>query len=67
MPDRRSRAIQVRYGRRRYRWSGRIGVISGWLKDYRRIATGDDHGPRAFLSAITLAAITIYWLWSEIG
>lgn len=34
----------------------------GRLKDGRRVATRFDRGPKAFLSAIMLTAIVIYWL-----
>lgn len=34
----------------------------GGLKDWRRVATRYDRSPTAFLSAIALAAVVIFWL-----
>lgn len=40
----------------------RIKIMFGRLKDWRRMATRSDRCPKAFLSAIALAATVIYWL-----
>lgn len=36
----------------------------GRVKETRRVATRYDRCPKAFLSAIALAALVIYWLWA---
>ena len=49
------------------RWSDKgifAQIMFGRLKDWRRVATRYDRCPKAFLSAIVLAALLIYWLWS---
>ena len=47
---------------RRHKRCNRIEITFGRLKDWRRVATRDDRSPKVFLSAITLAAVVIYWL-----
>ena len=39
-----------------------IEIMFGRLKGWRRVATHYDRCPTVFLSAITLAAIVIFWL-----
>jgi transposase len=34
----------------------------GRLKDWRRVATRYDRGPKVFLSAVALAATVMFWL-----
>jgi len=34
----------------------------GWFKDWRRIAEHDDRYPKAFVSAIVVAATFTFWL-----
>jgi transposase len=63
IPGRASRGKAVRYDKRRYkRRNHRIEIMFGRLKDWRRIATRYDRSPKAFLSAIALAAAVIFWL-----
>ena len=47
---------------RRHKRRNRIEITFGRLKDWRRVATRDDRCPKVFLSAITPAAVVIYWL-----
>jgi transposase len=61
-PGRRSRNEAVRYDKRRYKRRSRIEIISGRLKDWRRVATRYDRCPTTFFSAIVLAATVIFWL-----
>lgn len=53
----------VRYDQCRCRRGNRIARMRGRLKDWRRVSTRYDRCPMAFLSAIALAAIVIFWLW----
>jgi transposase len=62
IPGRKSRDKPVKYDRRRYRKGNRIEIMFGRLKDWRRVATRYYRNPKAFLSAIALAAIVIFWL-----
>ncbi len=59
---RKQRKVTVKYDKRRYKRSSRIEIMFGRLKDWTRVATRYDRCPKVFLSAITLAAIVIYWL-----
>ena len=52
----------MKYDKRRYKRRNRIKIRFGKLKDWRRVATRYDRGPKVFLSAIVLAAIVIYWI-----
>jgi len=51
-----------KYDKRRYKRRNRIEIMFGRLKDWRRVATRYDRCPKAFFSAIALAALVIYWL-----
>jgi transposase len=64
IPGRKSRTEPIRYDKRRYRRRNRIEIMFGRLKDWRRVATGYDRCPTAFLSAIApgLAATVLFWL-----
>ena len=62
IPGRKQRKVPVKYDKRRYKRRNRIEIMFGRLKDWRRVATRYDRCPKAFLSAIALAAIFIYWL-----
>ena len=62
IPGRKQRKAPVKYDKRRYKRRNRIEIMFGRLKDWRRVATRYDRCPKAFLSAIALAAIVIYWL-----
>jgi len=48
----------VKYDKRR----NRIEIMFGRLKDWRRVATRYDRCPKAFFSAVALAATVIFWL-----
>lgn len=61
IPGRKSRDKTVRYDRRRYRRRSRIEMMSGRLKDWRRVTTRYDRCPKVFLNAITLAATVMFW------
>ena len=58
IPGRKQRKTTVKYDKRR----NRIEIMFGRLKDWRRVATRYDRCPKAFFSAIALAATVIYWL-----
>ncbi|SEP78600.1 transposase, IS4 family [Faunimonas pinastri] len=62
IPGRKSRNEPVRYDKRRYKRHGRIEIMFGRLKDWRRVATRYDRCPTVFFSAIALAATDIFWL-----
>ena len=62
IPGRSQRKTPVKYDKRRYKRRNRIEIMFGRLKDWRRVATRYDRCPKAFFSAIALAAIVIYWL-----
>ena len=62
IPGRKQRKTPVKYDKRRYKRRSRIEIMFGRLKDWRRVATRYDRGPKVFLSAIALAALVIYWL-----
>src|SRR3546814_15552088 len=61
-PGRKIRNKTVKYDKRRYERLNRIEIMFGRLKDWRRVATRYDRCPRAFFSAIALAATVIFWL-----
>ena len=52
----------MKYDKRRSKRRNHIEMKFGRLKDWRRVATRYDRGPKFFLSDITLAATVIYWL-----
>src|SRR3546814_8799368 len=62
IPGRKIRNKTVKYDKRRYKRRNRIEIMFGRLKDWRRVATRYDRCPRAFFSAIALAATVIFWL-----
>ena len=62
IPGRKSRTDPIRYDKRRYKRRNRIEIMSGRLKDWRRVATRYDRCPTVFLSAIALAATILFWL-----
>ncbi|GAY20078.1 mobile element protein [Sphingobium fuliginis] len=62
IPGRKSRNKAIKYDKRRYKSRGRIEIMFGRLKDWRRVATRYDRCPKAFFSAIALAATVIFWL-----
>jgi transposase len=62
IPGRKQRKTPAKYDKRRYKRRNRIEIMFGRLKDWRRVATRYDRCPKAFFSAIALAAIVIFWL-----
>ena len=76
IPGRKQRKTTVKYDKRRYKRRNRPSrdiasqctagqryeIMFGRLKDGRRVATRYDRCPKAFFSAIALAATVIYWL-----
>ena len=54
----------VKYDKRRYKRRNRNEIMFGGLKDWRRFATRYDRCPKAFFSAVALAATVIFWLLS---
>lgn len=64
IPGRKIRNKTVKYDKRRYKRRNRIEIMFGRLKDWRRVATRYDRCPKAFFSAVALAATVIFWLSS---
>ncbi len=62
IPGRKQRKKAVKHDKRRYKRRNRIEIMFGRLRDRWRVATRYDRCPKAFLSAIALAATVIYWL-----
>ena len=62
IPGRKQRKAPVKYDKRRYKRRNRIEIMFGRLKDWRRVATRYDRCPKAFFSAVALAATVIFWL-----
>jgi transposase len=58
---RNARRWLIKY-KRRYKRRNRIEIMFGRLKGWRLVATRYDRCPKAFLSAIALSALVIYWL-----
>lgn len=59
IPSGKQRNKPVKYDKRRCKRRNRIEILFGRLKDWHRMATRDDRGPKVFLSAIALAAIAL--------
>ncbi len=62
IPSKSNRKIQIAHDRALYRKRYRIENMFGKLKDWRRIATRYDRCAHTFMSAITIAAIVIFWI-----
>ena len=62
IPGRVSRKRPVRHDRQAYRERWRVEAAVCRLKDFRRIATRYDKLAANFLSAVTLAVITAFWV-----
>lgn len=62
IPGRTSRDQPSKHDRRRTKRCHRVEMMSGRLKDWRRVATRYDRCPIVFLSAIALAATVMSWL-----
>lgn len=56
IPGRKSRKKSAKYDKRRYK--NRIEIMSGRLKDWRRVTIRCDRRPETQLSAVALAAIS---------
>ena len=52
----------IKHDKRRYKRRHRIENAFARLKDWRRIALRYDRCPKVFPSAITLAAMVMFWL-----
>ncbi len=59
-PGRMQRKTPVKYDKRRCKRRNRIEIMFGRLKDWRRVATGNDRCPKVFLASIAFAALAIY-------
>lgn len=62
IPGRRNRKIPIRHDQKHYRERWRVEATIGRLKDFRRVATRYDKLARTFRDAVTLAAITAFWV-----
>lgn len=62
IPPKANRKVQYDYDKTVYKQRHKIENMFGRLKDWRRIATRYDRCAHAFMSAIALAAIVIFWL-----
>ena len=59
---RKSRKKTVTYDNRRYKRCKRIEIMSGRLKDSRRVVTRYDRCRETYLSVIALATTVLFWL-----
>ena len=62
IPSKSNRKIQISHDRTLYRKRHKIENMFGKLKDWRRIHTRYDRCAHAFLSAICIAAVVIFWI-----
>ncbi len=62
IPARSCRTKALRHSKALYKMRYKIEIMFGRLKDWRRIATRYDRCAHTFMSAITLAAIILFWL-----
>ena len=62
IPGRSGRSKLIRHGKALYKRRHKIEIMFGRLKDWRRVATRYDRCAHTFLSAITLAAIVLFWI-----
>lgn len=62
IPGRKPCGKPIKYDMRRYKCRNRIKILFGRLRGWRRVATRCDRRPKAFLSAIALAATVMFWL-----
>ena len=62
IPSKSNRKIQIPHDRALYRKRHKVENMFGKLKDWRRIHTRYDRCAHAFLSAICIAALVIFWL-----
>jgi len=61
IPGRKRRKTPIKYDKRDYKRRNRIEIIFDKFNAWRRVATRCGCCPKAFLSAIALAAMAIYW------
>ena len=61
IPARLNRTAHTNYDKEIYRTRGRIEMMFGRLKDWRRIAMRYDRAAHTFFSAICIAATVIFW------
>ena len=64
IPSKSNRKTQIPHDRVLYRKRHKIENMFGNLKDWRRIHTRSDPCAPTFMSAIAIAAIVIFWIWS---
>jgi len=62
IPSKSNRKVQIDYDKTLYRQRHKIENMFGRLKDWRRVHTRYDRCAHTFMSAITLAAIVVFWL-----
>lgn len=62
IPSKSNRIVPSIYDKELYRTRGRIEIMFGRLKDWRRIAMRYDRAAHTFFSAICIAAVFIFWL-----
>ena len=62
IPSKSNRKVQIPHDTVLYKQRHKIENMFGRLKDWRRIHTRYDRCAHTFMSAITIAAIVIYWL-----
>jgi transposase len=62
IPPKKNRIIQYFYDNNLYKKRHKIENMFGWLKDWRRIAMRFDRCAHTFKTAITIAAIVLFWI-----
>ena len=62
IPSKSNRKTQIPHDRVLYRKRHKIENMFGKIKDWRRIHTRYDRCAHTFMSAITIAAIVIFWI-----
>lgn len=62
IPSKSNRKIQIPHDKQLYRKRHKNENMFGKLKDWRRIHTRDDRYAHAFMPAIAIAAIVIFWI-----
>jgi putative transposase len=62
IPPKKNRIIQYFYDKNLYKKRHKIENMFGWLKDWRRIAMRFDRCAHTFKTAITIAAIVLFWI-----
>ena len=62
IPSRKGRKVPIPHDEALYKRRHKIENSFARLKDWRRIASRCDRGPKVFLSASALAAIVMFWL-----